>query len=159
MTRRRPLPVADAAVQLGCSARQVERLIARGAPVVRRGSRGRGRSTLLDVGAVAAWVRTHAVNSVDHETGTPEVLVPNNCPADSLLVLANDVPTLVADAVYATFVAVDGPHKRAVAGVLAGAAYSVTVALLDRIRVDAAGVAELDSLPEKINQLRRIFGD
>jgi hypothetical protein len=133
----------DAARALGLSVRVLHRDLSAGAPVVRRGARGRGRSTLIDVEAFAAWRRARDVARPD----------------DRLLVLAADVPNVIADAMHAAFLEVDGPHKRACAGALAGAGYMAIVATLDRMRADAERVPELATLPQKIEHLRSIFGD
>jgi hypothetical protein len=71
--------------------------------------------------------------------------------------LAAEVPELTADAIHAAFLEVESNHKRAIAGVLAGVWYLVTVAILDRIRADAPSVPDVESVPDKITALRMIF--
>lgn len=117
----------------------MRRWIGDGAPVARRGGRGRGRSTLVDVAALSAWRSGHA--------------------EDYPHILAGEVSEIVAAAMYEAFVAIEGPHKRAAAGVLAGAWYLATSALLDRLRQDATDVPELRAQPEKVLMLRSIFDD
>lgn len=133
--------IVDAARALGISERALRRDIAAGAPVLRRGSRGRGRAALLDVDAIAAWRRSRAPRSDDR-----------------LLVLAAEVPEIIGGAMHEAFALVDGPHKRLVAGALAGAGYMAIVALLDRLRREAPSVPEASTLPPKIIRLRQIFG-
>jgi hypothetical protein len=133
--------IRDAARALGVSAPTVRRWLRDGAPVLRRGGRGRGRVALLDVDALAAWRRMR-------DGGTAH---------DALVVLAAEIPELVADAMHEAFVLVDGPHKRACAGALAGAGYLAIVALLDRMRRDDQRVPEVTTLPAKIDQLRLHF--
>lgn len=48
-------PIAQAAQALGVSSITLRRWIAQGAPVAKRGSRGRGHSTLVIPAAVLAW--------------------------------------------------------------------------------------------------------
>lgn len=130
--------VPQAARELGLSVRTVRRAIANGAPVVRRGGRGRGRATLVDVDALKAW-----------REGTAD---------GRLLAVAADVPALVAGAMFDVFIQLEGPHKRAAAGALAGAGYLATVAVLDRLRADVHDVPEIYALPEKLDRLRLISG-
>ena len=132
--------IAQAAHELGRSARQLEAYLAAGAPVARRGRRGRGCATLVDVAEVRAWLAAR-----DSTNGQQQ-----------LSALAGAVPEIVADAIYAAFVGTEGPHKRAFAGTLASAWYRVTCALRERIGV---GVPEPSSTPEKIAALVRIFSD
>lgn len=132
------VPLPEAARALGLSTRQLERDIVAGAPVARRGSRGRGHATLVDVVALEAWRRSRD---------------------DRLRMYAAELPELIAGAVWAAFVAETGPHKRALAGALASAWYQVSTAALDRARRDVPDLPELSALPEKITALRRILSD
>jgi hypothetical protein len=134
------LPLRDAARELGVSARQLERDVAAGAPVARRGGRGRGRVTLVDPAAIAAWRSAGA-------------------PTAGLLALSAELPELVANAVDDAFRQTEGPHKAATAGAMAGTWYLVTTAILDRLRREMAEVPELSAVPDKIDRLRRIFRD
>jgi hypothetical protein len=97
---------------------------------------------LVDCEAIAAWRAARAASERN-----AEVLV---------RVLAADVPEIVADAMHEAFRHVDGPHKRAVAGVLAGAWFLVSAAMLDRLRREVPELADLTVLPEKISTLRHI---
>lgn len=133
------LRVPAAAEVLGISVPTLRRWIARGAPVSRRGRRGRGSATLVDPVAVTAW--RGSCDVTDH--------------AD-LVVLAAELPELVGAAVAEAFHHVDGPHKRACAGVLAGAWYLVVLALLDRLRHDVPDLRDPDVLPASIERLRKI---
>lgn len=132
--------IAEAAIAMGEKPATVWRWVRdHNAPVVRRGRKGRGNSTLVDPAALDAWRNAQRCEQ-------------------QLLALANELPELLADAVYATACDLDGPDKRRVCGVLAVAWYRSSVAVLDRIRVDAP-VPELASVPEKITRLRLIFDD
>ena len=136
------LPLNLAAAELAVSVPTLRRWIAAGAPVARRGRRGRGGRALVDVRAVRAW--RGSSEAAEHR---------------DLEVLAVEVPELVAEAVAEAFRACDGPHKRATAGVLAGAWYLVTVALLDRLRREVPSLADPATVPQKIAHLRSICGD
>lgn len=138
-----PATIARTAHELGISPRQVRRDIRAGAPVAQRGARGRGRQTLLDVAALAAWRRCRGG---EHAT-------------DRLRVIASEVPEIVAGAIYDAFAQIEGSHKRRCAGALAAAWYLACNAILDRLRVDCPEIAEISTLPEKIDRLRHIFGE
>lgn len=127
--------IEAAALELGISEPTLRRWIAAGAPVARRGRRGRGDATLIDPDAIAAW---------------------RGARPDELRVLAGEIPELVAEACWSAFMLVEGPHRTACAGVLAGAWYVVTVALLDRLRRSGLDLAD-PAIPGKIAQLRAIF--
>lgn len=73
------VPIAQAAQALDVSSITLRRWIAQGCPVARRGGRGRGRATLVDVQAVRAWREGGAV-------GQPHL----------------DIAGLIADAALAT---------------------------------------------------------
>jgi hypothetical protein len=133
--------VTAAAHSLGISVPTLRRWLRQGAPQARRGRRGRGGDALVDPAAVRAWRASCAV--VEH--------------AD-LEVLAGELPELVGRAVAEAFAAVEGPHKRAAAGVLAGAWYVVTTKLLDRLRRDVPRLRDPDVVPAQIDHLRAIYG-
>lgn len=134
--------IAEAARALRVSVRQLRRYIADGAPQSRVGGRGRGRKALVDVEAIAAWRRSRAASQAND---------------DALVVVAVAFPEILAAAMHAAFVETDGPHKRATAGVLAGAWYLASTAILDYMRERAPGIPELKVIPEKIEQLRSHF--
>ena len=135
------VPLPAAAAELCVSVPTLRRWLRQGAPQARRGWRGRGGDALVDPAAISAWRGSHA--AVDH--------------AD-LEVLAGELPELVAAAVADAFQRVEGPHKRLVAGVLAGAWYVITTALLDRLRRDVPHLRDPDALPREIDRLRSICG-
>ncbi|MGO2009952.1 hypothetical protein [Vreelandella alkaliphila] len=108
--------IPEAARAYGASDSTVRRWIASGCPVERRGGRGRGHSTLLNIDAVNGWL-----NSCDGDSG------------DALAEFYGRVPELVASAVWQTFLAMEGPHKRACAGTLAFGWYQVCAALADEL--------------------------
>lgn len=134
------VPLPQAADALGISVPTLRRWLRRGAPQARRGRRGRGGRALVDVAAVEAWRGSGA--AVEH--------------AD-LTVFASELPELVAAAVFDSFQHVEGSHKRATAGTLAGAWYLVTVALLDRLRRDVPTLRDPDVVPAQIDHLRSIY--
>lgn len=131
------VPLTAAARKLNVSVPTLRRWMADGAPVARRGRRGRGGAALLDVAAIEAWRGTGAATDLLH-------------------VLAAEVPELVAGAVEEAFRAATGPHKRAFAGHLALAWFEVTSRLLDRLRRDVPEIPELATVPERIERLRQI---
>jgi len=131
--------IVEAAAALGIDVRTVSRDIAAGLPVVRKGRRGRGGATLIDLELYRAQ-RERAATNADL----------------TLRTLAAELPELLAAAVDETFREACGPHKRALAGELAGAWYRCTTAILDRIRRDVPGIPELDTIPELISRLRHI---
>lgn len=135
-----PVSIVTAARALGISESQLRRYVASGAPVAHRGARGRGRATLLDPSAIEAWRRAGAGD-------------------DRLVVLAAELPELIASAIHSAFLSTDGPHKRATAGALAGVWYLVTTAVLDRLRREVPELGELTTVPDKIAALRVIFRD
>lgn len=131
------MPIPDAARALGVGEATLRRWIQRGCPVAARGRRGRGCRTMIDPVAVRAWHRAQGGE-------------------DALLAFAGAVPELVAEAVNRSFLATDGPHKRAVAGVLGGCWYLVTTAILDRLREHSPDIPEVSTLPEPVANLRKI---
>lgn len=131
------LPLPAAARALGVSERQLRRFLRDGAPVARRGGRGRGRATLIDVEAVRAWRAR---------------------PDDRLRQFAGEVPELVAEAAEEAFQLVEGPQKRAAAGILAGAWYVTTTRLLGRLRGDLPDLQDPSAIPPPIERLREIAG-
>lgn len=129
-----PVVIADAALALGVSESTVRRWIAAGAPVARRGGRGRGNATLVDLDAMAAWL--------------------TECDAETALVaFAGRVPELVAQAMDEAFRMIEGPHKRALAEPLVVAWYLACAAVME-----AAGTDAPEALPEVIERLRKIAG-
>jgi hypothetical protein len=71
-------------------------------------------------------------------------------------VLASVLPERIAQVLAEAHREIDGPHKRAAAGVLAAAWYISTTAVLDELREHDHEVAELDAIPEVIERLRKI---
>lgn len=132
MGTNRPVVISEAARELGVSVSTVQRWISSGAPVARRGGRGRGNATLVDPAALLAWL--------------------NACDAEAALVaLAGQVPELVAGAVWESFKLCDGPHKRPSADLLVTVWYLVATEIME-----AAGADAPEALPEAIERLRKI---
>jgi phage terminase Nu1 subunit (DNA packaging protein) len=130
-----PLPVPDAARQLGVSVPTLRRWIASGAPLARRGRRGRGRATLIDPVAVAAWRAAQA---------------------PSLAVAAAGLPEVLADALADALVQAEGCDKRRLAAVLAGAWYSAAVRVMDHLRLTDADVPDVTVRPLAVERLLKI---
>jgi hypothetical protein len=133
-----PLPVA--ARVLGIAPRTLTRWLAAGAPAARPGRRGRGGRALVDPAAISAWRAGSAATA----------------PLE-LTVFAAEVPNIVAAAVLEAYRRIEGPHKRATAGALAGTWYVVTIALLDRLRHEMPELRDPETIPEQIGQLRAIY--
>lgn len=133
------LTLPAAAADLGVSTPTLRRWLRQGAPVSRRGHRGRGRAALVDPAAIRAW-RNPTTTGIDAR------------------VLAAVLPERIAQVLAEAHRQIDGPHKRAAAGVIAGAWYCATVAVLDELREHDHEVAELDAIPEVIERLRKIDG-
>lgn len=130
------LPLAECAEALGVDRSTLARWLASGAPVVRRGRRGRGKlETLVDPEQVAEWRRRER---------------------SMLAKLGAAIPQIVADAVVAAFNESDGPGKRASARLAALIWYRVTVDVTDRMRVDASDIPEVDRVPANVARLRDI---
>ena len=80
------LPLADAARELNVCRRTLERWVSEGCPTVRRGSRGRGRATLIDPAAAQQWAADRDANPTEDSR------------ARLLQQLAADAPGLAVDA-------------------------------------------------------------
>jgi hypothetical protein len=135
------IPLSQAAEALNVSTSTLDRWIRSGAPVSRRGGRGRGRCTLVDPQAIQAW------------RGLPAAT--DNT---ALRVFADQIPEIVAGAAFTAFMETTGPHKRAAAGVLAGTWFLVVTALHDHMRKQGVEIPEVKALPDKISHLRGILG-
>ena len=138
--------IAEAAQSLGVHPSTLWQWLAAGAPVSRRGRKGRGSSkTLVDLEALRAWrARTAAASTQAPSSG-------GLCLHELLAVL----PEMVAEAAWQTLRAADG-NKRALAPELAAMALRVLGAVSDR----AEGMPPLTeaTLPEKLMRLRQISG-
>ena len=133
-------PLPQAARVLKVSVPTLRRWLREGAPQVRRGRRGRGGDTLVDVQAIAAW-RACRHAPVDHA---------------ALRVFAAELPELVAHAISGAFERMDGLPKARMAGAMAGVWYAVTAALLDHLRTSAPTIPELATVPASMDRLRQI---
>lgn len=133
-----PMPLNEAAQALDMSPSQLRRLVARGAPCVQRGQRGRGRVMLVDPQAVREWSGASARDAL-------------------LLALASQLPEVLARAVDDAFRLDTGPHKAGTAGALGAAWVLAASAVLDVLRGHCPSVAEVSGhLPEQIERLRKI---
>ena len=139
----RALPTKHAASELGISDVTLRRWISAGAPVARRGKRGRGCQTLIDPLAVRSWRESQRADSesVEH----------------LLRDLAGRLPELIAGAIAEAFRLC--PDKRDAAGLawVSAAAWGLVVgALLDHLRERLADIGEPGAVPESIEILRKI---
>lgn len=131
------MPVRDAAKVLGVPAGTLRRWLRAGAPVSRRGARGRGLATLVDPAAVDAW----------RAAPSHEALV---------MSIAAALPDVVADAVEESHRLSEGIDRQALARVLAGTWYVVATRAMDALRVHCASVPEVSAVPAQIERLRKI---
>lgn len=131
------LPVPQAAAALDLSVVQLRRLLRQGAPVARRGARGRGRATLVDVQAVRAWRASQHVTLAAASAAIPDVL---------------------ADALAGSLEQSDGLPKQRLAAVMAGVWYAASVAVLDHLRRFDPGVADVTARPLAVERLLKIAG-
>lgn len=130
------LPLKEAAQALDVAEITLRRWIAQGAPVARRGGRGRGRATLVDVQAVRRW-RDGGVDAV-------------------ITSFASVMPRLLSDACTDTFRRIDGPHKRHCGPVLAAVWYRAATAMLDHLREHCPTVPDVTAIPTEVEMLRKI---
>ncbi len=119
----------------------------RGCPTVRRGGRGRGRATLVDVAAVRRWM-----------AGRDQPTAPTapTSEHDLALMYAAELPDLLARTVYAAYCRIDSPHKRQLAASVAVAWYETASQELDRLRQQHPDIPHVTSLPKAINKLKSI---
>ena len=95
---------------------------------------------MIDPAAVVAWQASRAAS--EH---------------DQVVVLAAELPELIASAIEIAFREFDGAAKRPVAGFAAACWYVVTTAILDRLRRDVPHLRDPDVLPKGIDHLRSIY--
>jgi|SRR5690606_20728165 len=134
----RPLP--EAARALGVSTPTLKRWIRQGAPVARRGRRGRGCRTLIDPEAIRAWRQAQDADHAQVEA--------------ALRALAGCIPQVLADAVEEAFRL--APDKRGAAWTACAAWQLSVVAVLDHLRACGADISDPDTIPESIERLRKI---
>jgi hypothetical protein len=131
------LPLVDAACELEASESTLRRWIAEGAPVARRGSRGRGRRMLIDPEAVRAWRRQG-----------------DDARSDFVRVLASELPELLGNACADAYRI--APDKRNGAWIAVAGWQMVIGAITDRLRADDPDLPEINVIPESIERLRKI---
>ena len=119
----RLLNLREAAAALGSSEASLRRWCDQGAPIARRGRRGKGGAALYDVNALKAWR--------DGDRGVE--------PASEFLALLGSV-------LWAQFLATSGPHKRAIASDFAAAWYRMRWELEDRGSSTGAAPIEIERL-------------
>lgn len=133
----RLVPVRVAAAELKIGEATLRRWIAQGAPVSRRGTRGRGRAALVNVAAIRAW-RSPTRTGID------------------ACVLAAVLPERIATALHDAHQHVAGPGKRQAAGVLALAWHVASCAVTDELRRYAPELLDVGDLPASIERLQKI---
>ena len=129
------MSIEQAARALGIGQSTLRRWVTRGAPMVRRGRRGRGGQALLDPSAISSWRASGAA---------PRAEVP-----DAALDFRAELISL-RDLVMATIVErfseVEGPAKRQIAAEFAALGYAVTYALEDAYDLPVVEHASLERL-------------
>lgn len=129
------LPIGAAAKELHVSVSTLRRMIADGAPVAKRGGRGRGRQALIDPKAIIAWL-----NSCDGEA--------------ALYTFSDRVPELLADAIEEAYQAV--PDKRDVPTVLCWVWQFAVSKLIDDLRDKSPEIQDPEVIPESIARIRKL---
>ena len=99
MPAQRILPLAACAVALGLTVRQLRYAVRQGAPVARRGHKGRGGATLVEPAAISAWMQ---------ERG-------DYAAVQARWRIARDFERNLAESLVLLVRNEDGPHKRALA--------------------------------------------
>lgn len=128
------LPIAQAARALGTSETSLRRWIKAGAPVARRGRRGRGHVTLIDVAAVEAW-----------RAGGDDA---------ALRDLAARLPELLGDAMVEAHRL--APDKRGAAW-MACASWQLALYAINDHLAERLGELPPPQVPESIERLRKII--
>ena len=141
MVDQHAIAVDQAARVLGVTPATVRGWIDEGAPVVRRGRKGRGHSTLVNVAALDAWreARTSASST------------------DALLMqLAAEQSSVLAEAMVEAHQRAEGFDKRKLAAFAVATYYLIDTVLRDRLRERCATVPDVRELPPEIERLRKI---
>ena len=99
MPAQRILPLAACAVALGLTVRQLRYAVHQGAPVARRGHKGRGGATLVVPAAISAWMQ---------ERGDYTAV-------QARWKIAREFERTLAESLVLLVRNEDGPHKRALA--------------------------------------------
>lgn len=136
-----PVRIADAAEALGIGPKRLRRLLRTGAPVVRKGRKGRGGATLVDVDAIRQWIA--ARDRVDERI-----------PCE----LAASYPQDLADTLNEAWQRAEGIDKNKLAGVLAATWELATIHHLARLRTYVPDLPDHSDLPESIAQMIRQSG-
>src|ERR1700736_3447113 len=102
-----------------------------GAPIARPGRKGKNGAALYDVEAIRDWRDQKRNAANDSET---------------LSALRAELPQLIAEALWAQFLAATGPHKKPLAGELAAAGHRILYALEDHGVTTAAAPGTLERL-------------
>lgn len=141
------LTIGQAAVALDLPESTLQFWISRkGCPVARKGGRGRGRATMIDVAAVRAWMAGR---------DQPATTAPTT-ERDVMRAYAERLPDLLAQAMFAAYCAVESPAKRQLAASVAVAWYRAASQELDRLRDLWPDVPHVTTVPETINKLKLI---
>jgi hypothetical protein len=130
------VPIPAAAADLAVSVPTLRRWLRAGAPLARRGARGRGRAALVDPQAVAAWRASQCV---------------------TLAAAAAGLPDLIAGALADAFDQTEGLPKSRMAGFVAGAWYLAATRCMDHLRQHDEAVPDVtEPLPLAVARLLKI---
>lgn len=131
------MPLKAAAVELGIRLGAMRRLVRDGAPVVRKGHRGRACSTLVDIDAIREWQR-----------GGADAIVRE---------VASALPLILAETMQDTFQQAVGHMSNAQAAALLSAAWLRSAnAVNDYMQTHCAGIPNISAMPAEIDRLRKI---
>lgn len=132
------VPIPDAARALGISPATLRRWMREGCPVASRGRRGRGLAAMINPGEVRAW----------RQAGEREAV---------LLALASSLPDVLAGGIEKAHQLAEGTDKRRLAGILAGAWFLASAAILETLHELHPAIApDPRAVPDKIERLRKI---
>lgn len=129
------LPIGSAAKELHVSVSTLRRMIAQGAPVAKRGGRGRGKQALIDPKAIEAWL-----DSCDGEA--------------ALYAFSCRVPELLADAIAEAYKV--APNKQDVPFLLCWVWQSAVIEILDYLKTKSPEINTDPEIPESIARIRKL---
>ncbi|MFT4196759.1 MAG: hypothetical protein QM601_02410 [Pseudoxanthomonas sp.] len=139
------LPVDDAARALGVSSPTLRRWVGQGCPRLRAGHRGRGHTTLFDLGAVRAWQAGRGGQQPDVKRAA----------ADALLAFVVELPDLLAVAAADAHQAM--PDKRDAAFALCAAWQLAVNSVQAKCRRLGVEMPEVETRPVEIERLRKLI--
>lgn len=135
------LPLTLAARELGVSSSTLRRWIRAGAPLARRGRRGRGRAALVSVEAVASWRASYAVAER---------------PGVSVIPDFSAVPDILGDTISEILDRADGLPKQRIARMLCELWYVSAFRVMDHLREIDPATPDVSAVPLSIERLRKL---